>query len=271
MRVFWKKKGFISGVTVLLVFLNVVLSGCLLPYIFEDFNDGIANDWDDDGGKWSVKMVTTTDGKYVWYPQGQWPNVDQTMSIYKGHPGNQFVNFSVNLDGKYYFHANELNQTIGIVYRYTDPGHYGLFYLDFFFTQSWYVYRVNTDLSPSYKKVASGYGSFIDIHENNLHVSVNEHEVAGTNLIFYINDKQVHSYWEKDIPKAGSLGIFSEGYTGDEVFVDNVRISWDGVLPTSKKYGNEKELPSLNLPKLRYIFRERFPNIFPILKQLLEK
>jgi hypothetical protein len=254
-----KKKCTMGGIIVLFVGMSVVLSGCLMIHVYENFDDGIANDWDDDGGKWNVKMYTPTDGKYLWYPKAnQYGTIpDESFCLYNGKPKNGFMNFSMELEGKYK-HGNELNQTIGIVYRYHDSNNYGLFFVDFF-SHRWYVYICNSGLNPPFQKVAQGYEyPLIDKHDNKIYVSASETKY-GTSLNFYINDYPVYQYWENNLFKAGSLGIYAQGYTVDEVYVDEIRIYWDGILPPSANILNERELTNNNLQEFYKIVKDRLP------------
>jgi hypothetical protein len=259
-----KNKSIMGGIFVVFVGLCVVFSGCLTIYVDENFDDGIADDWLGDDGKWNVKMMTSTNGVYSWNPTADpsgWP--ERTYCRYGGFPGRNpgFMNFTIELEGIRHKQQNiALDQGIGIVYRFIGPFPVcGVFYVDFA-KQKWYVYQHG---NPDYK-IAEGHAPDI-IDKDSNYIKVYARRVQPwtsyeSYFAHYINGQEVYQYTTSNVPDSGGLGIYAIGYLGDEIHVDNVRIYWDRIWHSkSQMYSEDSEFPNQRIQHLYQIIKDRYP------------
>jgi len=110
----------------LFVYAVLILSHVIFPVVAhssdwsENFNDGVANDWQIVSGSWSVCQVN---GQYS-YCQTNMSNGDSDTPHLAYYKGRQFDNFTASVDVKYTTGVGGGRDCFGIVYRYKDYKNY---------------------------------------------------------------------------------------------------------------------------------------------------
>jgi len=161
----------------------------LLQSLYEDFNDGVANDWVDNGfGPWRVE-----NGVYVRYPTYV---LCHTKNSYAWHNYGYFKDFTYQADIK-------SEDEIGLSFRWESYSGY-IFAIDSYkFT--WTLYTKESSGGP--QPLKSEKSSAIRRHNwNTLKVVA-----SGSKFTFYINEVMVGSY-EDSKYSIGKVGIFLNTY-----------------------------------------------------------
>ena len=182
----------------------------------EDFDDGVADDWVDDGsGLWSVQMVTPSDGEYVMGPGTG--IVDFRYSVYDAEV---YTDFTAEVEVSRV--AGGLDTNNAMVFR--SDGTFANAYV-FGITQSgYYLFFKNVggvftaiDGWVTSAAINTGLGAW-----NTLKAVC-----SGSNISLYINDTLIGSYTDTSL-SSGKVGVApADVDAGDVVHYDNACVSLD--------------------------------------------
>jgi len=187
--------------------------GCRCRQEFcEDFNDGTADNWQDDGlGNWSVNMVTLDEGVYT---------LEGTVSGWRSSTYNEiYTDFTFEAE---LTRSDLETYNTGIMFR-SDGTFNNCYHFGIALNGMWLLHK----RVGGYTTILSGWNSSPAINTglgawNKLKVVC-----SGPNITLYINDVLVGAFTDTDL-SAGKVGVIPyDAFSGELIEYDNICVALD--------------------------------------------